>query len=162
MIRALQYRDAMARLATGVTIVTTSDAAGDWWGLTASSFTPVSLDPPLILVCISRDARCHPAFASAPTFRVNVLGPEHERLAARFATGGADKFACGEFRLGDDGLPALDGALVSLRCRTVEQASHGDHTVLIAEVEEAAARPDGSPVVRADRRYWDLFPAKGA
>ena len=92
MISALLYRKAMARVASGVAIVTTSDADGRWWGFTASSFTPLSLDPPLILVCLSRDAGCRPAFTSAPAFRVNVLGVEHEQLAVRFATRGADKF----------------------------------------------------------------------
>ena len=161
MITALEYRDAMARVATGVTIVTTSDANGRWWGLTASSFTPLSLDPPLILVCIAQEARCHPAFTSAPTFRVNVLGPEHERLAARFGTRHADKFAGGEFRGDEDGLPALENALVSLRCRRVDRADAGDHSILSASVEEARIRRDGRPVVHADRRYWDLVRGEG-
>lgn len=156
MITAVECRDAMARVATGVTIVTTSDASGRWWGLTASSFTPLSIDPPLILVCIALDARCHRVFATAQAFRVNVLGTEHERLAARFATRGADKFAGGEFRADEHCLPVLPDALVSLRCRTAERTDHGDHTILIASVEETRVRRDGTPVVHADRRYWDV------
>jgi len=153
-----RYRAAMARFATGVTIVTTADADGRWWGFTASSFTSLSIDPPLILVCLARSARCHRVFMSATTFRVNVLGPEHETLAARFGTKGDDKFAGGEFRAAVDGLPVLDDALVTLRCRTVGQAVGGDHTILIARVEEAHVRPDGKPAVNVDRRYWDLVP----
>lgn len=162
MITAGEYREAMARLPTGVTIVTTSDASGRWWGLTASSFTPLSIDPPLILVCIALDARCHRAFATAQGFRVNVLGIEHERLAARFAARGTDKFAGGEFRADDDGLPALPDAPLGLRCRTVEQRDHGDHTILVASVEETRVRRDGSPLVHADRRYWDLVGGEAA
>jgi flavin reductase ActVB len=154
------YREAMARFATGVTIVTTADSAGCWWGFTASSFSSLSIDPPLILVCLARSARCHPVFTSAASFRVNVLGPEHEALAARFGTKGADKFAGGEFRPAADGLPILDDALVSLRCRTVDQAAGGDHTILIARVEDSQVRRDGKPAVNVDRRYWDLVPRR--
>jgi flavin reductase ActVB len=158
VISAVEYRDAMARFASGVTIVTTAGADGRWWGFTASSFSPLSIDPPLILVCLAQDAWCHRAFTSAARFRVNVLGPEHEQLAVRFATKGADKFAGNEFRVAADGLPILDDALVNLRCRTVDQAAGGDHTILIARVEAAQVRRDGTPAVNVDRRYWDLLP----
>jgi flavin reductase ActVB len=158
VIGARDYRDAMARVASGVTIVTTADQGGRWWGFTASSFSPLSIDPPLILVCLARDARCHPIFTSAPAFRVNVLGPEHEQLAKRFGTKGADKFAGDEFCADSDGLPILADAVVSLRCRTVELPQGGDHTILIARVEEAQLRRDGTPAVHADRRYWALIP----
>ena len=164
MITTTLYREAMARVASGVAIVTTSDTDGRWWGFTASSFTPLSLDPPLILVCLSRDAGCRPAFNSAPAFRVNVLGAEHEQLAVRFATRGVDKFSGLEaaFRADADGLPVLDGALVSLNCRTVERTDAGDHTILIARVDDAQLRPDGAPIVHANRRYWDLTPESAA
>ena len=162
MITASDYREAMARFPSGVTIVTTADHEGRWWGFTASSFSPLSIDPPLILVCLSHDARCHPVFTSVPAFRVNVLGPEHEPLATRFATKGADKFAGNAFGPDRDGLPVLDGALVSLRCRTVELPRAGDHTILIASVEDVQLRPDGTPAVHADRRYWALTPPETA
>jgi len=157
-----EYRQALARFATGVTIITPAGRDGRWWGFTASSFTSLSIDPPLILVCLANTARCHAVFTSAPGFRVNVLGPEHEQLAVRFATKGADKFAGNEFRPAADGLPILDDALVNLRCRTVEQTVAGDHTILIARVEAAQLRPDGTPAVNVDRRYWDLTPRGGA
>jgi len=158
VITPARYREARARFATGVTIVTTADPDGRWWGFTASSFSSLSIDPPLILVCVARDARCHRVFTSVETFRVSVLGPEHEALAVRFGTKGADKFAGGLFRPAADGLPLLDDALVSLLCRTTDQPSGGDHTILIARVEDAKVRRDGKPAVNADRRYWDLVP----
>jgi flavin reductase ActVB len=158
VITAVTYREAMARFPTGVTIVTTTDADSRWWGFTASSFSPVSIDPPLILVCLGRDARCHPIFTSAPAFRVNVLGPEHEELAVRFATKGIDKFAGDAFRAADDGLPILDDALVSLLCRRTEIADGGDHTILLAAVQEIEIRSDGAPAVHVDRCFWDLAP----
>ena len=161
MITPHDYREAMARFATGVTIVTTVDADGRWWGFTASSFSSLSIDPPLILVCLARNARCHPVFTSAVAFRVNVLSPEHEALAARFGTKGADKFAGHEFRPAADGLPILDDALASLRCLTVDTVVAGDHTILIARVEHAQLSRDGKPAVNADRRYWDLVSRDG-
>lgn len=162
MITASGYREAMARFASGVTIVTTADRGGRWWGFTASSFSPLSIDPPLILVCLSHDARCHPVFTSVPEFRVNVLGPEHEPLATRFATKDADKFAGSDFRGDPHGLPVLDDSLVSLRCRTVELRRAGDHTILIASVEDVELRPDGTPAVHACRRYWALTSPEAA
>lgn len=154
----LDFREALARFPTGVTIVTTTDPDGRWWGFTASSFNSLSLDPPLILVCVAHDARCHRVFTSEPAFRVNVLAPEHEGLATRFGTRGVDKFAGDEFRAGDDGLPILDEAVVSMRCRTVERAEGGDHTILVAHVEDVRLRREGTPAVRVDHHYWDLVP----
>jgi flavin reductase ActVB len=101
------------------------------------------------------------AMARFATGVVNVLGPDHEELAARFGTGGAEKFAGNEFRPGRDGLPILRDALVSLRCRTVELAAGGDHTILIARVEDGQLRREGQPAVHVDRRYWDLVPREG-
>ena len=96
-----------------------------------------------------------------PAFQVNLIGPEHEQLAARFGRRGVDKFAGLEsaFCAGTDGLPILDAALASLRCHTVELAEGGDHTILIASIEEVRLRGGGPPAVHADRRYWDLVPA---
>src|SRR4051812_11360247 len=94
------FREAMAKFASGVTIVTTADSDGAWWGFTASAFSSLSLTPPLILVCLAASAESHPAFAAAAGFIVNVLGSEHEELALRFATKGADKFQGDTFRRG--------------------------------------------------------------
>ncbi|MEV6771123.1 flavin reductase family protein [Nocardia sp. NPDC051030] len=161
MVAAADYRDAMARFASGVTIVTTADESGRWFGFTASSFTALSMDPPLILVCLARTARCHPVFRAAPRFRVNVLGLEHEQLAVRFATSGADKFGGNEFHADpESGLPVLEGALVGLECSTTDITEGGDHTILIARIEAVALRRDGVPAVHADRRFWDLVPRR--
>ena len=86
------FREAMASFPSGATIVTTADAAGDWWGFTASSFCSVSMDPPLVLTCLARSAQCFPAFAAADRWNIHVLPHRHADLAVRFATRGADKF----------------------------------------------------------------------
>lgn len=151
------FRQAMTRFASGVTIVTTADAAGTWWGFTASAFSSLSLDPPLILVCLAASADSHPAFTSTAGFIVNVLGSEHADLALRFATKGADKFAGAQFRPGAaDGFPVLDDALVSLKCTTHALHEAGDHTILIGEVGYIRIRPGGRPALHYDRRFWEL------
>jgi flavin reductase ActVB len=151
------FREAMTRFASGVTIVTTADTDGRWSGFTASAFSSLSLDPPLVLVCLAQDADSHPVFVAAPAYIVNVLGQHHEPLALHFARKGVDKFAGGEFRHGRaDGLPVLEDALVSLKCRAHATYEGGDHTILIGQVEYAVVRRGGAPALHYDRRFWDV------
>lgn len=129
------FREAMASFPSGVTIVTTADADGRWWGFTATSFCSVSLDPPLVLVCLACDAECAPVFHTARQWVVHVIHPEHAELALRFATRGADKFADAGFVPNENGLPVLPGASVSLDCALHARYPGGDHTILVGEVE---------------------------
>lgn len=159
-IRPELFREAMTRFASGVTIVTTADEDGRWWGFTASAFTSLSLSPPLVLACLATSADSHPVFMRAPAFVVNILGREHEALALRFATKGADKFGGGEFRPGRaEGLPVLDDAVVSLKCRTHDRYEGGDHTILIGAVEYLNLRHNSRPAVHYSRRFWELIEA---
>ena len=151
------FRTAMTRFASGVTIITTLDEHGGRWGFTASAFSSLSLEPPLVLVCLATSADSHAVFAGTAAFIVNVLGCEHDQLALRFARKNIDKFAGGEFRPGvADGLPVLDEALVSLKCSTHARYEGGDHTILIGRVEYARVRAAGAPALHFDRRFWDL------
>lgn len=129
-----EFRDAMSRLPTAVSIVTTCDADGGDHGFTAGSVVSVSLEPPLVLVCLARTADCHAAFAASPWFAVSVAGPEHAGLASRFATKGADKFAEGRFRRGDSGALLLEGARLALECRVLDRHPGGDHDILVGQV----------------------------
>jgi flavin reductase ActVB len=146
------FRDAMSRFPSGVTIVTTTDDEGRWWGFTASSFCSVSMDPPLVLVCLAATAQCHPAFAVARRFVVHVVHSEHADLAVRFATRGADKFADAGFRSDEYGLPVLDGAAVTLGCATHAIHPAGDHSILLGRVERAQVG-DERPAVYFQRRF---------
>ena len=92
------FREAMARFPAGVTIVTTADRAGRPRGFTASSFCSVSLDPPLVLVCLARSAESYPVFDTCDRFAVSMLGEDDADLAHRFATRRPDKFAVDRFR----------------------------------------------------------------
>lgn len=149
----------MSRFPAGVTIVTTVDERGLPWGFTASAFCSLSLEPPMVLVCLDCGADCHPAFLEAPCFAVNILRPEQEPLAIRFATKGADKFAGGEFREGPGGIPVLPGALASVLCAVEDRIPAGDHTILIGRVKEAKV-DEGMPAVFFNRRFWRLKEAR--
>lgn len=150
-----EFRTALRSFATGVTVVTTRDREGLPSGLTASAFTSVSLDPPLVLICVDHGATAHPDFRERGWFAVNILRREQEALSRRFAVSGGDKFrgvACHE---GRTGLPLLDGALATLECRIVEAHEAGDHTIFIAQVE-AASVTEGRPLVYFHGNYQGL------
>lgn len=159
-VAAEEFRDAMSRWATGVTVVTTADREGRAHGFTANSFSSVSLRPPLILVCLDARARCARAFGVVGWIAVHVLGREQEHLARRFAGKDDDKFAGLELLEGAHGLPLLPGPVARLECRVTRRLPAGDHTVLIAQVHRIWARPGrpagGEPLVYHDRRFRGL------
>lgn len=148
------FRDAMSRFPSGVTIVTTT-ARDSWWGFTASSFCSLSIDPPLVLVCLASTAECHPVFMAAERYAIHILQPHHRELAMRFATRGADKFSGLWFYPDEHGLPVLPDARVRLLCRSRQRYPEGDHVILVGEVTDVALG-NGQPVVQADRRFWKL------
>jgi flavin reductase (DIM6/NTAB) family NADH-FMN oxidoreductase RutF len=128
-------RRALGQFATGVTVVTTLSPDGRRVGLTANSFTSVSLDPPLLLFCLDRAAPSLPAFVDCTHFAVNVLAADQHHLSRQFATPSEDKFAGVEVEEGPGGVPLLEGALARFTCRHVEHREAGDHLIFIGEVE---------------------------
>ncbi|MEU1784836.1 flavin reductase family protein [Streptomyces sparsogenes] len=115
-VDAAAFRSALSRFPSGVTIVTTRSAGGTLHGFTASSFAALSLDPPLVLVCLDQGADCFAAFIAAEQFVVNIVTPAHAKLAKKYATKGADKFAHGTFESDEGGYPVLPGAAAVIRC----------------------------------------------
>ena len=146
------FRSAMALWASGVTVVTTADALGRPQGFTASAFCSASMEPPLVLVCLTRSAACFQAFAESDAFAVHVLGERQQELAARFARKGADKFAGLATTSGVDGVPLLPDVLARLECRTVDRLAVGDHLALLGEVADAATG-DGEPLLYYRRAF---------
>lgn len=139
-------RRALGQYATGVTVITARAESGRPVGVTANSFTSVSLEPPLVLWCLSRDAGCSTAFREAARFAVNVLSAQQHYLSRQFSTPANDKFS-GVALLGDEtGLPVIDGALAHFVCRVVRQFDAGDHTVILGEVESFDGQ-EGEPLV---------------
>ena len=139
-------RRALGQYATGVAVVTARGADGRRVGMTANSFTSVSMNPPLVLWCPSRNAASLPTFTEATHFAVNVLGADHEHLSRQFSTPATDKFAALELVEGKGGTPVLSGALARFECRTVKCFEAGDHLVVLGEIEDYDA-PGGSPLM---------------
>ena len=134
-----EFRHVLGHFSTGVTVITTCDGEQRPTGLTASAFTSVSLDPPLILVCVDHKAQSYPALRDSGRFAVNVLTHEQEAISRRFATTRLDKFDGVAFAISDLGVPLLEDALVHLECRTVSTHVAGDHTIFIGQVERSVA-----------------------
>jgi flavin reductase (DIM6/NTAB) family NADH-FMN oxidoreductase RutF len=133
-VNTRDLRRALGTYATGVTIITTRDAEGRLYGLTANSFSSVSLDPPLVLWSQSRTAASYPAFRDATHFAVNVLGGEHAELSNRFARPHPDKFGGIEYALSEYGLPLITGAAAHFECVTENRFEGGDHTIYLGRV----------------------------
>ncbi len=150
-----ELRRVMGHFATGVTVVTTHDGSGRCYGLTANAVCSVSLDPPLVLVCVDKGAESHPAFGLSQAFVVNILSDGQEDLSRHFAVSGGDKFVDMPCRSGGTGAPILDGALGYVECRVVATHDAGDHTIYIGEVQGAAAR-EGHPLLFFRGRYHFL------
>ncbi|MDX1540343.1 MAG: flavin reductase family protein [Geminicoccaceae bacterium] len=150
------FRDALGCFVTGVTIVTSLDAEGRLLGITANSFSSVSLDPPLVLFSLARKAYSFDAFRSSRHFAVNVLASDQSELSDTFAKALADKWAGVAFDVWDTDCPIITGALAQFECRTVSTHDGGDHVVFIGAVERMALDPDKEPLVYYRGRYREL------
>ena len=131
-----QFRTALGSFATGVTIVTTLGVDGADVGVTANSFNSVSLDPPMILWSLGKNALSRPAFAAAEYFAVHILATEQQALSDRFAKRGIDKFAGLDLERGPGGVPLLEGCAARFKCRTAYRYEGGDHDIIVGEVVE--------------------------
>lgn len=138
------FRDVIGRFASGVTVVT-AVRDGVPLGTTASAFTSLSLEPPMVLVCMNRSSETGLAVRESGLFGVNILGESHPDLALRFAGKGANKFEGVAVETTETGLPMLAEALATLECRVTERTTGGTHLVFLAAVERAAAKP-GNPL----------------
>lgn len=151
------FRTSLSRFASGVTVLTTRASDGRDLGMTATAFSSLSLDPPLVLVCIDRDASIAPALESAEHLAVHVLGADQEPLSRRFALKDGDRFAGLEVTRGEGGVALLPGALVRLECRIVERLPGGDHVIVVAQVLGAEVA-EGEPLLYFRGRYARLAP----
>jgi flavin reductase (DIM6/NTAB) family NADH-FMN oxidoreductase RutF len=154
------FRALLRRHAAAVVVVTAPGAPPA--GFTATSFTSVSLDPPMVSFCLARTASAWPAIAGADLVAVHVLGREQEEAARIFATRGIDRFATyGAWRPGPGGVPLLDGVLARMVCRVTQRVPAGDHTIVLATPETGEHRPDESatPLVYHAGAYKHLRPA---
>jgi flavin reductase (DIM6/NTAB) family NADH-FMN oxidoreductase RutF len=149
-------RDALGCFATGVTVVTCLDGAGNPVGLTANSFTSVSLDPPLLLVCVAKVAASLEALTNAPHFAVNVLQTGQEPESITFSTRTEDRFGRTRWALGEHGVPLLEGSLSVFECARSAVHDGGDHIILVGEVKRATFDPALDPLLYFRGRYRRL------
>ena len=134
------FRAVLGRFASSVTIITTVDADGRDQGMTVSAFSSLSLDPPLVLVCIDRAAALWNTFQGADRFAVNILASTQEALSRRFSAKESDRFDGVGFTRGNNGVALLDDTLASVECTITTRIEQGDHTILVGHVESGNAR----------------------
>jgi flavin reductase (DIM6/NTAB) family NADH-FMN oxidoreductase RutF len=149
-----RFRDVIGHFASGVTIITARHGDEDY-GVTANAVSSLSLDPPMMLVCLNRASRTQTAVSRSGAFSVNILNESQGDLAVRFATSESNKFDGVSVTYSELGNPLLDGALAHLECRVIERVSGGTHTVFLAGVEHAE-RFDGAPLAYFRGRFGKL------
>ena len=132
------FRAALSQFATGVTIITTRDQDGSFFGLTASSFNSVSLTPPLVLWSLGQKSRSMPLFAENSHYVINVLAADQAELAERFASRLDDRFSGVDFSLSQNGLPILGGVSAWFECHNRSRHPEGDHVIFVGEVERCS------------------------
>lgn len=145
------FRDVIGRFASGVTVITTRVGDTDY-GTTASAVSSLSMEPPMLLICMNRTSETGQAIHESGRFTVNILGEHQGEIAKHFATKGADKFSGVEIERGLDDLPHVANALGHLDCAVSETATGGTHTVFLSLVEQASAT-DGSPLTYYRGRF---------
>jgi flavin reductase (DIM6/NTAB) family NADH-FMN oxidoreductase RutF len=154
-VDAKAFRQALGQFATGVTVVATLDALGRPRGLTVSAFCSVSLDPPLVLVCVDNRSETHPAFEASRLFGVSVLAQDQQEISRLFATLGSERDAFA-FERGPAGAPLVPGALARIECRLRSTHDGGDHRIYVGEVLALDSRP-GRPLVYHASGYRRLL-----
>ncbi len=154
-----QFREALAHFSTGIVIVTTPGPDGPH-GVTVNAFASLSLDPPLVLICIERNRYSHAALEQSAVFAINVLAAGQEHLSRFFSSAtrpeGPGAFEGITFRPGRSGAPLIEGCLAYLECRITARYPGGDHTIFIGEVGSAAVAPGRRPLLYYNRAYRTL------
>jgi flavin reductase (DIM6/NTAB) family NADH-FMN oxidoreductase RutF/pimeloyl-ACP methyl ester carboxylesterase len=153
---ARTLRDALGCFATGVTIVTTLNAEGEPVGLVANSFTSVSLDPPLLLVCVGKSASAMPSLLASQTFAVNVLHIGQQPTSNRFTRKDVNRFEGTPWEMGETGAPLLLGSLTNFECERHSVVEAGDHIVLLGKVLKARFEPRRDPLLYFRGKYRRL------
>ena len=146
------FRNALGRFATGVTVITTVGPSDKPEGMTANSFSGLSLEPPLVQWCIGKSVPTHDIFAGADHFVINILRADHKHLSNQFATPAEDKFVGVDWRPGLGGCPIVGEPLALFECRNAAQYPAGDHTILIGAVERFEYK-EGDPLLFSSGKY---------
>ncbi len=149
------FRELLGRFATGVTVITTVTGDGSPVGMTANSVSSVSLDPPLVLICVDHENAMHRDLARAAGFVINILASDQEEVSRRFADNCDDRFSGIGYRPGSQGAPILDGVLAYIECHRHSSIEAGDHTIFVGRVTGGAVE-SGHPLVFYRGGYGEL------
>jgi flavin reductase (DIM6/NTAB) family NADH-FMN oxidoreductase RutF len=154
-IDTARLKAAFGSFATGMTVVT-ARLDGSLHGMTANAFSAVSLDPPLVLVCVDKSARMHEFIGRSGAFAVNILSSDQEDLARHFARGGRPlegEFALVPYTVGRTGCPILSGVAAYVECTLHHAWDGGDHTIYVGVVQATNACPECQPLLHWRRQY---------
>jgi len=151
-----KFKKALSLFATGVTVITGNTPKGLPVGLTANAFTSVSLEPPLVLVCLDNNTGCLGAFSSGERFAVNILRENQKALSEMFAGPQKYKFRDQTYDTWESNCPILSGCLVNLECFRVNVFVAGDHIILLGRVERIECADEGSPLLYYKSKYCRL------
>lgn len=151
-----KYRRALGRFATGVTIVTGITSEGQPVGVTVNAFASVSLDPPLVLICLADVTGCLEAFCEGDRFAVNILEDSQRALSESFAGPQEHKFKTQPYETWDSGCPILPGCLVNLECTRVNVMEGGDHVIVLGRVDRIEMAEGGRPLLFFRSAYGRL------
>lgn len=156
---ALQLREGLRRLAKAVVVITCHHG-GQRYAMAATAVSELSMDPPSLLICVSRSASLYAPLAEGADFCVNILHSDHQdvSLACSGKAKGEERFATGVWMRSRSGVPMLEGAQASFVCRFEQAHEYGTHVIVIGQVEEVAIAGDVSPLVYADGKYLQLAP----
>jgi flavin reductase (DIM6/NTAB) family NADH-FMN oxidoreductase RutF len=151
-----EFRTAMSKFATGVTVVTTIDDHGQPHAMTANSFTSVCLDPPVVLICVAHSTHTYKYLEKAGRFGVNVLGQDQEAVGAYFAKRPGDRHGevAYSYSTSEDGLPVLEGSMAFFGCQVTNTHVCGDHTIFLGEVKEVRQGDHAAPLLFFRSRWY--------
>ena len=150
-----EFRSVLGRFPSGVTVVTTLATDGSDQGMTVSAFCSVSLEPPLVLICIEKTASVYQALAKAPRFVVNILSVDQEQIARRFSIVDIDRFAGVGYSRSPSGIAVLEDALGIIECSHHAMHDAGDHSIIVGQVESAEVT-GGTPLLYYRGGYSQL------
>lgn len=151
------FRQTMSQFASGVTVVSTNHE-GILYGLTVASFCSLSLEPPLILVCIDKKSNTHSMMEKSGIFAVNILNSEQQDVSRLFADPATEgrRFEMVRYRVGESGAPIIEPSLASIDCRVADTHDGGDHTIFVGEVIDLAYDEEAEPLIYWRSGYHDL------
>ncbi len=151
-----EFKQAMGKLATGVSVITTSFQNQNF-GLTASSVTSLSAEPPMLLVCVHQNTDTNKAISSSGSFAVHILHEGQENFAKRFSTKMEDRFEGLELTYGKSGVPLFSNYLVQIQCTVVQKVKAGTHTIYLGEMNHVEIK-DHQPLLFFNRNFGIFKP----